>query len=117
MKKLLANENFPAASVEHLRATGYDVNYIAEGFKSISDEAIMLMAIAEERTILTFDRDYGEVIFKYNFKPPKGVIYLRLPAYEPEEPGKFIDALLKQNLQTENLLTVYDGTTLRQRAY
>lgn len=115
--KLLANENFPAASVGYLRNAGYDVTYVAEDNWSISDEAIMQIAIAEERTILTFDRDYGELIFKHNFRPPKGVIYLRLPAYEPDEPGKLVAALLQQDIQLEGLLTVYDGSTLRQRAY
>lgn len=115
--KLLANENFLTASVDFLRSAGYDITYVAEGFKNISDKSVIQTTMDEERTVLTFDRDYGELIFKYNYKPPKGVIYLRLLAYEPDEPGKLIDALLKQNLETENLLTVFDGSTLRQRAY
>ncbi len=115
--KLLANENFPQLSVEFLRSAGYDVAYVAEDFKSISDAVVMELAIKEERTILTFDRDYGELIFKHNHRPPKGVIYLRLLNYQPDEPGRMINELLKQNLQTENLLTVYDGMSLRQRAY
>ena len=115
--KFLANENFPAASVAFLRRSGYDVTYVADDFKSISDVAVMQMASAEERTILTFDRDYGELIFKHNLKPAKGVIYLRLTNYQPEEPGKLIADLLQENLRFENLLTVYDGQSLRQRAY
>ncbi|MBK8553833.1 MAG: DUF5615 family PIN-like protein [Ignavibacteria bacterium] len=35
----------------------------------------------EKRIILTFDRDYGELIFKYNLKTDEGVIYLRLNKY------------------------------------
>jgi predicted nuclease of predicted toxin-antitoxin system len=77
----------------------------------------MEVATNEERTILTFDRDYGELIFRHNYRPPNGVIYLRLASYAPDEPGKLIDSLLKQNLPTENLLIVYDGQSLRQRAY
>lgn len=115
--QLLANENFPRLSVEFLRSAGYDVTYVAEDFKSISDEAVMSLAIKQERTILTFDRDYGELIFKHNYRPPNGVIYLRLLNYEPDEPGKIIDQLLKENVQTQNLFVVYDGIALRQRAY
>jgi hypothetical protein len=33
--KLLANENFPAASVQFLRNCGYDVSCVAENLKSI----------------------------------------------------------------------------------
>jgi predicted nuclease of predicted toxin-antitoxin system len=54
LMKFLANENFPRLSVEFLRSAGYNVIYVAEGFKSISDAAIMEIAIKEERTIITF---------------------------------------------------------------
>ncbi len=38
----------------------------------------MEIAEAEQRIVLIFDRDYGELIYKYNYKPRQGVIYLRL---------------------------------------
>jgi predicted nuclease of predicted toxin-antitoxin system len=44
-----------------------------------------------ECTLLTFDRDYGELIFRYQYKPEKGVIYLRLDKYQPQEPGLIIE--------------------------
>lgn len=62
--KFLANENFPYPSVIELRQAGYDVKSILDISPSISDEEIMQIAINENRTILTFDRDYGELIFK-----------------------------------------------------
>jgi predicted nuclease of predicted toxin-antitoxin system len=62
--KLLANENFPLASVVYLRENGYDVAYIGEELKSIADITVREVALIEERTILTFDRDYGELIFR-----------------------------------------------------
>lgn len=77
----------------------------------------MDIAIKEERTILTFDCDYGEVIFKYDYKPPKEVIYLRLNEYGPEEPGKFIEDLFNQGQDFSNALTVLDRNGVRQRKY
>lgn len=115
--KLLANENFPYLSVVFLRTKGYDVLYVSEGMKSISDKDIMQITTREERTILTFDRDYGELIFKFKLKPPKGVIYLRLKDYLPEEPAMLVHQLLLSGLTTENHLTVVDGETVRQRQY
>jgi predicted nuclease of predicted toxin-antitoxin system len=76
--KLLANENFPLRSVLYLRSKGYDITSIGTDNPSIQDHVVMAIAMREERTILTFDRDYGELIFKYNYKPKAGVIYLRL---------------------------------------
>lgn len=74
--KLLANENFPIKSIQYLRSKGFDITSIGADNPSIQDYAVMTIAIQEGRTILTFDRDYGELIFKHNYKPPKGVIYL-----------------------------------------
>lgn len=33
----------------------------------------MDVAINEERIIITFDRDYGELVFKVGFRPKKGI--------------------------------------------
>ncbi len=54
----------------------------------------MGIAIEEKRIILTFDRDYGELIFKYNFKPVSGVIYLRLDHETPQESGLIVENIL-----------------------
>jgi predicted nuclease of predicted toxin-antitoxin system len=61
---------------------------------SIMDAEIIAIAISEERTILTFDRAYGELNFRHNHKPEKGVIYLRLDEYEPEQPGRIIEEIM-----------------------
>ncbi len=53
--KLLANENFPYKSIYYLREKGYDVLSIGLDNPSITDSAIMAIAINEERTILTFE--------------------------------------------------------------
>jgi predicted nuclease of predicted toxin-antitoxin system len=90
MRKLLANENFPYKSIYYLREKGFDILSIGMDNPSILDNEIMMIAINEERTILTFDRDYGELIFRFNYKPKMGVIYLRLDEYSPEEPGVIV---------------------------
>jgi len=116
--KLLANENFPKASVVLLRKLGYDITSIGEDDPGITDTSVMETAEREQRLILTFDRDYGELIFKHNHKPEQGVLYLRLSAYLPEEPATLVHQLLTGfKLETYRRLTVYDGQTVRQRSY
>ena len=76
------------------------------------------MAIAENRIILTFDRDYGELIFKYNYRPEAGVVYLRLNEYDSDEPGKIVEQLLTDiYFDTKRKLTVVSEETIRQRSY
>ena len=57
--KFLANENIPILSVAHLKSQGFDITAIGLDNPSISDEQVMKIAITEERTIITYDSDYG----------------------------------------------------------
>jgi predicted nuclease of predicted toxin-antitoxin system len=85
---------------------------------SISDAAIMKIAIEEERTILTFDKDYGEPIFRHNYQPPNGVIFLRLEEYEPVQPGHIIEEIITNTeIDFARALIVVDKNGLRQRKY
>jgi predicted nuclease of predicted toxin-antitoxin system len=116
--KLLANENFPKASVLALRNRGYDVLSIGEENPSIEDHEVVDIAINEERLILTFDRDYGELVFKKGLKPPKGIIYLRIDPFSPEEPAEVISKLIQsQKFSFDHYLTVVDNNFIRQRKY
>jgi predicted nuclease of predicted toxin-antitoxin system len=116
--KILANENIPHLSVLHLRELGYDVLSIGESNPSILDSEVMKIAISEDRIIITFDRDYGELIFKNNYKPEQGVIFLRFNEYAPEEPGVFVGNLLRNDkLKLQRALTVVDQYGIRQRKY
>lgn len=101
-----------------MRTQGFDIISIGTDNSSISDAHVMDIAIRENRTILTFDRDYGELIFKYNYQPSAGVIYLRLFPHSPEEPGHLIEGLINSGkLKFERALTVVDSNGIRQRRY
>ena len=116
--KFLANENFPLSSVLYLRNKGYDIIYIGNDNPGISDKLVLSIALKQDRTILTFDRDYGELIFLYHIKPLKGIIYLRLSEFSPEEPGHIIESLVKsKGFDPEMKLTVVDRKGIRQRKY
>jgi len=92
--RFLANENFPAASVQHLRQSGHDVLYVIEDFPSLEDEAVLCRAHDEQRLLLTFDRDYGELIFKRRLPAPLGVLFLRFDPATPLEPAEMLLELL-----------------------
>ncbi|MFM7766127.1 MAG: DUF5615 family PIN-like protein, partial [Sphingomonadales bacterium] len=49
-----------------LKGKGYDIISIGMDNPSIKDSEVMTIAINEGRTIVTFDRDYGELIFNCN---------------------------------------------------
>nr|VFK26132.1 MAG: hypothetical protein BECKLPF1236A_GA0070988_105121 [Candidatus Kentron sp. LPFa]VFK36179.1 MAG: hypothetical protein BECKLPF1236C_GA0070990_105071 [Candidatus Kentron sp. LPFa] len=92
--KFLANENIPLASVHALREAGHDVLSMTEESPGTSDEMVMRRAYMENRIIVTFDRDYGELIFRRRLIAPDGVLYFRFSPAIPLEPADYIARLI-----------------------
>ncbi len=76
---ILADENVPSEVVAALRAAGHDVAWIREDQRGTLDSAILERAIREHRVLLTFDLDFGQLIFGRGLSAPPGVILVRLP--------------------------------------
>lgn len=113
--KFMANENFPSASVRRLRDSGYDVTAVVEETPGAEDEDILSRANREKQIILTFDRDYGELIYKLRKPVPAGVVYFRFNPSTPIEPAEYMLQLLSEGVLFENKFTVVDRDRLRQR--
>ena len=111
----LVNENFPAPSVAVLRASGHDVLYIADSHAGDDDADVLALAREEGRWLVTFDRDYGELLFARNHAPPPAVILLRVPSYRPDEPAAWLEHLLDQSEDLLGKFTVFTGKTVRSR--
>ncbi|MCF6351803.1 MAG: DUF5615 family PIN-like protein [Cyclobacteriaceae bacterium] len=115
--KFLADENFPKQSVNWLRKQNIDITSIREVNPGISDLKVLEIAIAESRTILTLDSDFGTLIFKFNQKPKAGVIFFRLIEFEPLDLSKALINLVKRYKSFENSLIVIDKNSIRKRKY
>ncbi|WP_421762877.1 DUF5615 family PIN-like protein [Ekhidna sp.] len=116
--KFLANENIPIASVNYLKSKRFDITSMGVDDSGTSDEHVMKLAMEQDRTIITYDSDYGELIFKHGFKPNAGVIFIRQQPTEPLETAKVIDRLTSNSeLTFERTLTVVDSNSLRQKKY
>ena len=114
--KFLANENFPFPSLMILRAKGFEVVSIAEDSPSWSDIQVMDRAVQEDLVILTFDRDYGELIFHHKREAPPAVVYFRFKGQDPESAAKiFLERIEIENLQIKNYFTVIEEAATRQR--
>jgi len=114
--QFLANENVPLASIRRLRAAGHDVASIIEDSPGAKDEAVLSQSCAERRIILTFDRDYGELIYRRRLRTPAGVAYFRFAPTTPEEPAeRFIELLKVGHITLEGQFTVIGRGWIRQR--
>lgn len=112
---LLADENFPHSSYKYLKEWGYDIKHVGESDMGIDDPEALKLSIEEERVIATFDSDFGELIFKYSYKPV-GVIYFCWREFRPLEPGVYLQKLLEEGtVNFAGYLTVIDEQQIRQR--
>jgi predicted nuclease of predicted toxin-antitoxin system len=101
----LADENFPYDSVKLLRKKGFKVISVLEESSSEKDINILNRAVKEDLVILTFDKDFGELIFKRKAKSPRGIFLFRLWRFLPEDPANILlDVLTDKELRLEEFL-------------
>ena len=75
--RFLADQDVYGLTIRFLRNEGHDVLPVAGiGLAQAEDTELLSRARAEDRILLTRDRDYGELVFLKGEGP--GVIYLRI---------------------------------------
>jgi predicted nuclease of predicted toxin-antitoxin system len=116
VKRLLADENVPGASVISLRTAGFDVVWMAEHMPGAPDVVVLELARAENSLLISFDRDHGELIYHRGLPAPPGVVYLRFVPADPAEPARIVHRLLLlEEIQLEGRFTVVKRDHVRQR--
>jgi predicted nuclease of predicted toxin-antitoxin system len=74
----VADENFPRPALEALRNAGWEVFSVAEECPDISDEEVAALCSESQRVLLTFDKDFGELVFRRGLSAGSGVVLFRL---------------------------------------
>ena len=77
--RLCANENLPEECILCLRQSGHDVLWIREARPGIPDTGVLALAHAEGWLLITFDKDFGELVFKRGAKASHGIVLFRIP--------------------------------------
>ena len=76
--RLCANENLPEDCILRLRQEGHDVLWIREAAPGSSDTAVLARAREENRLLITFDKDFGELVFRRGAKASLGIVLFRI---------------------------------------
>ncbi len=114
--RFLADENIPRASLHALRAAGHDVMSIAEASPGIADSDVLRLSIEQDRVLVTFDRDFGALVFRTSTAAEPGIVLFRLVPMEPEEPASALLALIEQtDIRFAGRITVIGRDSVRQR--
>jgi len=85
--RLLANENFPGAAVQALEAARHDVIWVRTAAPGMADPDALAWAAREDRILLTFDKDFGELARASALPPTCGVILFRCRCRSRQTPA------------------------------
>lgn len=94
---LLANESLPAPSIRRRRAAGIEVAAVREDAPGTDDVSALDRALAEQRWLLTFDMDYGALIYRRGLAQPPALVLYRLQRFGVDDAALRLLALLDSN--------------------
>ena len=113
--KFLADENFPRPALVALRKAGWDVFAIAEECPGAPDEDVAVLCEDQRRILLTFDKDFGELIFHRGLPAGSGVVLFRIPPDSPEEAADVALALVQSQPDLAGFFCVVTRDRIRIR--
>jgi predicted nuclease of predicted toxin-antitoxin system len=112
--QLLADENQHPLVVNALRSKGYAVDWIAESSSGAKDEEILSRPDIPSKILLTYDRDFGDLIFNRGYPAPFAILYTRLNRARPSEIANRLLALLETGVAAGHMTTVTeDGLRMK----
>lgn len=95
-ERYLLDENVPYRVIIDLRENEINVKSVLELIPGSSDKEIILFANHNDYVIVTFDSDFGELIFREKLSN-QGVLYFRTPLTSPTIVFEFIKKYYTKN--------------------
>ena len=84
--RILADENLDGPIVAWLRENGHDVLWIADRWPGLPDDKVIDEAEATDRILLTFDLDFGGLMFRGGHRA-SGIVRIRSQGKSSETRG------------------------------
>jgi predicted nuclease of predicted toxin-antitoxin system len=113
--KFLANENVAGDAVIALRGRGHDVAWIRTGAPGSRDEDVLARATAEERILITFDKDFGELAFRSHLPAKCGIVLFRIPAPSSSFVADAVAAAIESRSDWAGHFSVVEENRIRMR--
>lgn len=111
--RILANENFPADAVSALRDQGHNVVWIRTDSPGISDNEVLECAQRENRILITFDKDFGELAFRLKLPALNGIILFRISATSSNQVAQAAVAAIESRTDWRGHFAVVEDSRIR----
>jgi len=109
----LADENIPLAVVRALVSEGFDITSATLACRGAPDWKVLDLATRENRIVLTFDKDYGYLVFRERRPAPAGIVLLHFPPRSVEYIHERLARILHGDLPLVGHFTVASGRRVR----
>jgi predicted nuclease of predicted toxin-antitoxin system len=113
--RLIANENVSGTVIRTLRERGHDVLSVKESMRAASDEAVLARAQSEQRLVVTNDKDFGELAFRYGLPASCGMVLFRLSGVDSDSDNRHVLRVLESRTDWEGHFSVVDHDRIRIR--
>jgi predicted nuclease of predicted toxin-antitoxin system len=113
--RLCANENLPEDCILRLRHDGHDVLWIREAASGIPDTEVLARARAEDRLLITFDKDFGELVFRRGAKASHGIVLFRIAQPSASAVAARVAAILASRDDWSGNFSVVEESAVRMR--
>ena len=113
--QFLANENFPLDAVAAVRKIGHDVAWIRTDAPGSKDRDILKRAVSEQRILLTFDKDFGDLAFQFGLPATCGIVLFRLRAISSAALSTLVVAALQSRADWAGQFAVVEPARIRMR--
>ncbi|HEX8220859.1 MAG TPA: DUF5615 family PIN-like protein [Chloroflexia bacterium] len=113
--RIVADEGVELQIVGRLRQEGHEVTYVAELHPGITDEEVLILAEAEDAVLLTLDKDFGEMTYRYG-NSAVGIILVRLHALPTEQKARVVASVFSEHREElVGAFTVVSASSIRIR--
>ena len=93
--KFFADENISSKAIVNLQKDGIDIIPVSSVRYGLDDSNVLKLAYERKRILITFDKEFGYLVFKKKIKS-FGVLLLRFIPSSPEYVAKRIDELIRR---------------------
>jgi predicted nuclease of predicted toxin-antitoxin system len=114
--RFLANENFPGDAVTALRAAGHDLAWVLTDAPGSPDPDMLARAVRENRVLLTFGKDFGELAWRAGLPATSGIVLFRLPMPSPADVGSAIAGIIGSREDWGGQFSVVEPGRIRMRS-
>jgi predicted nuclease of predicted toxin-antitoxin system len=113
--RFLAHENFPGAAVAALKRAGHDVVWVRTAAPATTHLDVLAWAAREERILLPFDKDFGELARGSGHPRAPGIVVLRTPMRRPGDIGQRLARLITAHDDWAGSFSVIEPDRIRMR--